>query len=221
MKGLILKDLLQLKTYKKTVIIFVLLALFLVFCGNSQNPPIFITVLLTFWFGMFGIIPFSYDEQANAERYIQSMPVTKKEIVLARYIHVFGIIIVGALAGTILSIVSCFATTKEFLDIREVLIIFSTSLFGVSFLEAIEVPCFYKFGMEKGRLTFIIVILMAVFGVITAATAIESLNITYEQIEGMMLKLVNILPIILMLLTFVVSWISYKISCKIYKKKEV
>ncbi len=221
MKGLILKDLLQLKSYKKTLVIFLLLALVLVFFGNSQNPPIFITVFLTFWFGMLGIVPFSYDEQANAERYIQSMPVTKKEIVLARYVFVFGVIIIGALLGTTLSLVSSFATAKELIDIKEIFIVISASIFGVSFLEAIEVPCFYKFGIEKGRLTFIIVILMAVFAVIASATAIENLNITEEQIESVMLKLVNILPIILILLTFIVLWISYKISYKVYSKKEV
>ena len=69
--GLITKDLLQLKSYRKTLIIFILI---FVFTGIEQETTkgvgVMIAVMLTFGFGMFGMATFNYDEQSKTDRYI-------------------------------------------------------------------------------------------------------------------------------------------------------
>ena len=59
--GLITKDLLQLKSYRKTLIIFILI---FVFTGIEQETTkgvgVMIAVMLTFGFGMFGMATFNF-----------------------------------------------------------------------------------------------------------------------------------------------------------------
>ena len=89
-----------------------------------------------------------------------SFPLTKKEIVLSKYIFVFLSIIIGAVIGTIFSLITIFITARQFLNIREMLLISTGAIFGVSLLNSTEMPCFYKFGMEKGKICSMLIILV-------------------------------------------------------------
>ena len=71
MKGLIWKDLLQLKSYKNTLYIFIICVLILIIKENMTGTPILSIILMSLGFGMFGMASFSYDEQAKADRYIR------------------------------------------------------------------------------------------------------------------------------------------------------
>ena len=86
-KGLIIKDLLQLKTYRKTLILFIFV---FVVSGMQQetmdSAMSMITIMLILVFGMVGIGTFSYDEMAKADRYILTLPLTRKEVVRAKYV---------------------------------------------------------------------------------------------------------------------------------------
>ena len=102
-KGLILKDLLQLKSYKKTLIVFII-----VFVATSiaqENTKNILIVMMTLGLGMFSIATFSYDEMAKADKYLLTLPVTKKDIVMAKYILVISSTVLGAFVGVLTSIV--------------------------------------------------------------------------------------------------------------------
>lgn len=66
-KGLLTKDLLQLRSYRKTLIIFIII---FIFTGISQETTkgigVMVSVMLTFGFGMFSMATFNYDEQSKA-----------------------------------------------------------------------------------------------------------------------------------------------------------
>ena len=63
-KGLLTKDLLQLRSYRKTLIIFIII---FIFTGISQEKKkgicVIVSFILTFGFGMFSMATFNYDEQ--------------------------------------------------------------------------------------------------------------------------------------------------------------
>ena len=92
-KGLLTKDLLQLRSYRKTLIIFIII---FIFTGISQETTkgigVMVSVMLTFGFGMFSMATFNYDEQSKADRYVLTLPLTKKEVVLSKYVFVIGLI---------------------------------------------------------------------------------------------------------------------------------
>ena len=135
-----------------------------------------------------------------------SFPLTKKEIVLSKYIFVFLSIIIGAVIGAIFSLITIFMTARQFLNIREMLLISTGAIFGVSLLNSTEMPCFYKFGMEKGKICSMLIILVFTLGATFLVTSLPDFNVTD--------KLITTLPIIFVLLTFAVLLISYSISYK-------
>lgn len=220
MKGLILKDLLQLKNYKNTLLVFIIIVLILIIKENSIGSPILAVILSTFMFGMIGIASFSYDEQAKADRYIQSFPVTKKEIVLSKYLLLTMLITLGAVIGITLGLLVS-VVTRQVLGLLETMLLMTISIFGVSLIEAIEIPCFYKFGLEKGRILFIVVIMLFSFGASVIITNIGDRISGNINFEGIINKMIYFVPLILVVATFVVLWISYKISYRIFDRKEV
>ena len=149
----------------------------------------------------------------NLTNIFGSFPLTKKEIVLSKYLLVFLSIIIGAVIGAIFSLIIVFITAKQFVDIREILLISTGSILGVSLLNSTEMPCFYKFGMEKGKICSMLIILVFTLGATFLVTSLPDFNVTD--------KLITILPIIFILLTLVAFIISYSISYKIYKNKEM
>ena len=218
-KGLIIKDLSQLKSYKRTLIIFI--AIF-VLTGiaqeNTKGIGNMLVIMLTLGFGMFSIASFNYDEQAKADRYILTFPITKKEIVISKYILVIGSTIIGAIVGTIISCVILFTINKEIPNIQELIATALGGILGLGIVEGIQIPCIYKWGAEKGRIQlFIVVAAVALF-----VTGILYIGKDIQLPMNTILNIINsLLPIILILATVIIYYISYKIAYKIYNKKEV
>lgn len=218
--GLITKDLLQLKSYRKTLIIFILI---FVFSGIAQETTkgvgVMIAVMLTLGFGMFGMATFNYDEQSKADRYILTFPLTKKEILISKYILIISATIIGAVVGIIASSLLVFIIDKQLPDLYDYINVALGGILGVGLIEAIQIPCVYKWGAEKGRIQMFIVaaIIMLLIGGIFLMIQNANVNIPVNNI----LKRINdFLPIILILGTLIIYYISYKVTYRIYKNRE-
>ena len=77
-KGLIIKDILQLKTYRRTIVLYI--ALFILSSFSSEGASQMLLVFMVLAFGMFAIASFNYDASSRADKYILSLPLTKKEV---------------------------------------------------------------------------------------------------------------------------------------------
>ena len=218
--GLITKDLLQLKSYRKTLIIFILI---FVFSGIAQETTkgvgVMIAVMLTLGFGMFGMATFNYDEQSKADRYILTFPLTKKEILISKYILIISATIIGAVVGIIASSLIVFIIDKQLPDLYDYINVALGGILGVGLIEAIQIPCVYKWGAEKGRIQMFIVaaIIMLLIGGIFFV--VQEANINFP-ISNMLNTITNFLPIVLILATLIIYYISYIVSYKIYKNRE-
>lgn len=220
-KGLILKDLLQLKSYKKTIILYMV-----IFIGtaltqeNIDGVQGMLVVMLILGFGMFGMATFNYDELAKADRYILSLPTTKKYIVLSKYILVICSIIIGAIIGILASYIIIFTMNKQLPNIEELILVALGGILSIGFVQSIQIPYIYKFGAEKGRLQIFIftgILAFAIGGILFLA---EKVNFSFE-IGNILNILTDFLPIILILLTITIYYISYKVSYRIYSKKDI
>lgn len=217
-KGLITKDLLQLKSYRKSLVIFILIFVVTGIEQGIEEMGGYISIMLTLAFGMFSIATFSYDEQAKADRYIMTLPLTREEIVLSKYVLIMLSTIVGAILGIIVSSAIVYLNLKSLPDIQELISMAIGGIFGIGIVEAIQVPCIYKLGAERGRVQIFIVIAIIAFilGGIFFLGEKMSINLPVD------LNLINqFMPIILVVVTLLMYYISYRISCKIYSKKEI
>ena len=215
MKGLLIKDLLQLKSYKKNFIISIIVygAIILM---NSKESSIFSmgAPMIMFLFSVYAMASFSYDEKSNTDKYVLTFPLTRKEIVLSKYFLGILCILFGAFIGVIFSIVLSLIGINSIPNLNDLLITTLGSIWILSIMQSVQIPCIYKFGAEKGR--FQIYIFMMILALFIGGFFIVFPNIDFSFID----RFTNLVPIVLLIFIVVNYLVSYKISYKIYLKKE-
>ncbi|MEG2053338.1 MAG: ABC-2 transporter permease [Oscillospiraceae bacterium] len=203
MKGLILKDLYTIKTQAKMylIIMFGLCAVTIINGGNGGSVGGMICVLAA----MLPITALAYDERSKWEHYALTMPVSRRDMVLSKYI--LGII--AEVATLVLSMAIMAITSKNIVEAIGVsFVFFAIGIFIMSFL----LPIMFKVGVEKGRVLMIIILLLPTFLIIF----LNKLNIPAPS--GDFLKYLIYLSPVILLAIFV---LSIFVSIAIYKKKEM
>ena len=221
-KGLIKKDLYNLSSYKSSLIIIIL------FCGIAiigteaiNIAPIVICSIV----GMISLSTFSYDELSKSNRYILTFPTNRKELVKEKYILAIGATILGGIFGLLLTIIVVnvmnYIRLENIinLDFESLIITTIGGMWGISLIQAIQIPSIYKWGAEKGRIQMFVLLFVIIAVVLGLGYLMMKVNfnINIEMIENFMNKYGIILLVLLMITTY---FISYKIAYKIYKNKE-
>ena len=221
-KGLLKKDLYNLASYKASLIIIIL------FCGiaivgtEAINWGAIIICTIT---GMISLATFNYDEMSDANKYILTLPITRKEIVMEKYILAIGATILGGVLGFLLTIL--LANIMQYIRPNDVFNIDYESLlsttiggmFGISLIQSIQIPSIYKWGAEKGRIQmFVLIFILIIIGSGLGFLLMKSnLDINMDALK----KLFDNLGIIILIVSMIaIYYLSYKISYKIYKNKE-
>lgn len=206
MKGLIIKDLIALK--KQGKIMLLLAAFYIVYSISTKNISM-LGVMVAVFCVMLPISSMAYDEYCKWDRYALSMPISGKTIVLSKYVlgillDLVGIVIIAPTSAVIVKF------SGEMSIGRSLLVSFAIGEIALVFLSII-LPIFFKFGVEKGRMLMITVILAPT----VLAFLVKRLNIKLPSEHNLEL-LAYISPII----TVAVFLLSVYISIKIYSKKE-
>lgn len=147
-KGLITKDILQLKNYKKTLIVFILIFT-LTSISEKTGVENMLAIILTLGFGMFSMASFNYYELNKTDRYILTLPLTKRQVILSKYILVICSTIIGSIIGIILGCIVTLVINKQFPNIGELISVGLGGIFGIGLIQAIQIPCVYKWGAKK------------------------------------------------------------------------
>ncbi len=221
-KGLLKKDLYNLASYKASLIIIVL------FCGIAIVGTEAInwgSIIICTIVGMIALSTFSYDEIAKSNKYILTLPTNRKEIVKEKFILAIGATILGGILGLLLTIIVAnvmnYVRPENMININYESLITTTigGMFGISLIQAIQIPSIFKWGVEKGRiqmfiLLFIIIVIAAGAGFLIMKS---NLNINMEMLENFINQFGLVLLVALMIVMYS---ISYVVSYRIYKNKE-
>ena len=221
-KGLLKKDLYNLSTYKESLIIVIL------FCGIAiigTEAVTFGPVIICSIIGMISLSTFSYDEISKSNKYILTLPTSRKEIVKEKFILAIGSTILGGILGLLLTIIVInvmnYLRPENIINIDYESLIITTigGMWGTSLIQSIQIPSIYKWGAEKGRIQMFILLFVLIVIVLGIAFLLmkANFNINVEMIESFMNKYGLILLAFFMIIMY---YISYKISYKIYKNKE-
>lgn len=213
MKGLLIKDFKLLKGQKNFFMTITAISIIMIIVSPGTSFPI---GFLGFVGALFSLSSISYDEFDNGNAFLFSLPITRKDYVLEKYI--FGLIsgIMFLLLGTVISLVVIGITkTGSFNEI----FLTAGSLFPT--ILSIMLPFILKFGGEKGRIAIIGVMgFIFVIGLLLIKTT-EYLGIDLYVLINKLPKFEPLVYIILfLLLSVVILGISYLISLTILKKKE-
>lgn len=213
MKGLILKDLLNLKKAIKTMLIVGIA--YSIFFSTVQ--PTFLTGILTLLFSMQSLSSFSYDEYAKWDSYALTFPISRKDLVLSKYILFMTFPIIGSVLSIILStIIGLF---KQTLMVEEIFASAMGFLFSMEILFLIILPLIFKFGIERGRI-MITIVGFSIFGILfLVIKLIQALNLPVLSLEQIY-ALTPIIPWIALVMVALIAYLSYQVSLRIVEKKE-
>lgn len=200
MKGLLIKDWKTLLKQMK-----VMLAIVVVF---ACIPGTYMAAFALFYAAMLPVTALAYDERAKWDELAAMMPYTAKAIVGSKY--VLGLtLVLPVLALSILSRLLVHSTPIVSEETMSLLITACLSLI----LMAINLPFMFRFGVEKGRLIYIV--LTCVF-VITGVTYADKLA---DMVSGFETVMVTTVPLLLLAAAVIALLLSYVISVRVYRAR--
>ncbi|HBG4239614.1 TPA: ABC-2 transporter permease, partial [Clostridioides difficile] len=205
MKGLILKDLLNLKGNIKFILLFIIMFGFMSSLGDG-NVNNFIGVIIVLCTTMI-VSTFSYDDLNKWDSYVLTMPINRNDIVLSKYLTMLIFSFIGVLVSLIVSVTIGYF--KNTLILNETLLINALILSISVCFGSLILPLIYKFGIERARLLMILCFLVPTLALLVFKSILENIS-SPISIEIILNTLVYSLPFVAILL-FV---ISYFISSK-------
>lgn len=208
MLGLIKKDFLLIKSNLKSITLILILYIIM-----SIQGSLVLTYIIPFLGIMILTSTFSYDDFNHWHTFAISLPQGRNNIVKAKYIT--GIIMI-----IILSIFSL--AISYFLPLLSNKVI-PTNILTDTFESAIAIiiiisfmfPIIIKYGSTNGRIK-----MLTIFFIISIAIGIGYKFITPLNHIPSLKNINNYLDIIIPIVSIIFLYLSYKISCKIYQKKE-
>ena len=208
MKGLIKKDFLLIKGNLKLIIL--MLFVFVIMAIQGQFD---ISFVVPFIIVMLFMSTFSYDEYNKWDAYAVTIPNGRKNVVKSKYIAslilIFAAIIITFLLNYIIGLVNNNLEFDKFISVL------SGATFATILVLSIMYPFIFKYGIEKGRIG-LFVITFAIVGIVRLFTKYVKINISQNIITFFN----NYWFIIILVITMLILFVSYKISEKIYMKKE-
>lgn len=207
MKGLIIKDILNLKNYGRSILLIV--AFYGIF-AYTINDAGFLGGMIVLLMTMMSISSFSYDDLAKWDKYALSLPISRKDMVMSKYLLSIIFIVLGAVLSFV--IVFAMSNIKNSVNLWELLLqTYSLSAVAIIFISVL-MPLLYKFGVEKSR-----IMIMAVFAIPTLLLVLLSKLGIAKPSEEQLMFLLKMSPIIVIAVMMVSAFISYNI----YKKKDM
>ncbi len=206
MKGLIIKDFLNMKRYLRNVLI-ILVVYFGIFIP-SHNFNVLIGVVMIMC-SMLVITSISYDDAAKWDKFALTMPLTKRDIVLAKYM----LALVFIFGGALITIIVLFATglVIDTIPLMEILSLVAVMFALGLIFESLILPLIFKYGVERARLLMILCLLVPSGLVVLGATAFgDKISPQAEQF----------LPLAAIVFAVIIFYISYRISRRIYDYKD-
>lgn len=210
MMGLILKDMLNLKSYAKMLLLFGAIFGFFSFVTDDSST---LDVMFAMICGMLVLTTMSYDDLAKWDRYALTMPITRKEIVRSKYIDAMIFSAAGFIVVTVVTFVICMikGTSYSGTDLLTSVVLFFVAIL----LNCIMIPMLYKFGTEKARIIMILCALLPTGIILLVANMLKGAGIPMPS-EQAVINFLYCLPVLLVAIIIV----SYNCSQRIYAKKE-
>ena len=200
MTGLILKDI---YTMLKQTKLFFLIAILMGFLQNE-----FLLSYIICYASMLPIAALGYDERAKWNKFANMLPYTINELVGCKYM--VGYLSVGTAAVITACIKGFYTLTGNAAFSLEYWIVLLLTVCAALIIQAISLPFMFWLGVERGRLLFVLLIIMIA---VSATTILDTLN--FSQIQTglpILISAVLAVTIIINLISFCLSRIAYQHS---------
>lgn len=205
MKGLLLKDYYSAKNSLRSLF----LVAFVFIAASFFNDYVLFLYYPCILSSIAAMTLISYEEKDRWNIYAETLPCSRVQVVSCKYIVslIFGALTAIALLF-VQTAVMLYRKTFAFGQIAELALNFIPLLLLPS---AFLLPPVYKFGAEKGRIAYYIIIgnFCAILGILNPSEGIPAISFT---------PAINLIVGIVSILLFGISWI---LSIKLYQKREL
>ena len=212
MKGLLLKDLYTVYSYKKQ---YTLIVGFMLIWAIFMKNVAFISIYMLILGGMLVLSSMSTDEAVHFNRLALTMPISPATLVKSKYILLIITMGGGTILACIINAICLQFLNKWMSGFDWQGIVLTALVFIITY--SITLPIIFKMEVEKARYVYIGVMLGLALLILGTASLLEKLGISLGEIED-----VNggYLIIGLLGISVLVLVISYLCSLKVVKKKE-
>lgn len=206
MKGLLIKDFLNLKQQLKTLLVILI---FFTFISIQSSNPIYLVTMASILVSMMSITSMAYDDLAKWDVYVQTMPIKKEDIVKSKFILLLILTTIPLMISGPISYF--FILPKTDMPVKEFLIASLTIYLLINIFSSILITFVYKYGIEKSRV--ISILLFAIPAGIIFLLSKTGLPLPTDDQVMLFFKILPVIGILVFLLCM-------KLSMKIYKSKD-
>ena len=194
------------------------MALFFILTGKTGAT--FIAMYIPSVMAVYSGNTISYDENEHGYTYLFSLPINRKIYVREKYIFSFIMTVCGWGMGVICAGIMVLIKPGEFFDV-EMLIMELITIFVFQAIAGIVIAIRLRFEGEKGRMVLPIAILIIFAVCYTIGHFLETKLELKESISYMIGEIGDFeIAILLIVLSLLVWFASYKYSMRVMKKKE-
>ena len=201
MKGLMKKDFLML--WRASRAFLLICVLFIAMSAISQDNIIFLFMPIM----ISGLLPstlLSYDERCRWQEFSGALPVSRAQLVSAKYL--LGL---GCMTAILVLTLIVHLIVRRFPP--ETLLSMLGAIYGLSlFISAVSLPMMFKFGVEKGRLWYYATLVLV--GGASGASAGVATDLFSEGLPSF-LWLIPVLGVVI----YALSWL---LAIRFYQKRE-
>ena len=216
MKGLIIKDIINMKRNFRFLSVF---ALIYVVMSVTMESSGYFSSMFTLVFAMLTLSSYSLDEMAKWDGYALTMPITKENVVQGKYLFMLLLSMAGLVINT--GVVILMNTIMKAEKVTSGIWGGALGAAFVILFYSIAIPFITKYGVEKSRF-IIIAIYMLPF--LAGVGIFKLLKERYPEPPKVLVRMAGFLMdniyLIVPVLILLFLLISYLISIKIYQKKE-
>ena len=167
MKGIVIKDLLTLKSSMKTVVLIVILFGFM----GAKSGSAYMSTFASVYAAILPMTCMAFDERSRFNRYAVVMPVNLRDIVLSKYV-------VGLILAVAATAVATAMTALSGGSIGETV---AASIAIPMVYHSLLLPLMFKFGVEKSRI------------IILAGVVVPAVGISFLEESGRLNGVINAL----------------------------
>ncbi len=211
MSGLLVKEYYTLHRYIKQ---YILLFIFFGALSVYMDSVIYFQAMVTMSMCMLVFTGMSYDSTAGWDKYVMTMPVSRKDVVRSKYIICVIYAATAIVVSGIFSIIINRIYPMEDVGLMLMTIMAMTLLCLIFIIYSILLPMIFKLGVEKTRILMIAVIMIPVFAILGTAEYMPESVLDFIEQHAAIFGAAGVIMSVL------IYCISYFISVRIFSKKE-
>lgn len=218
MKGLIIKDIYNIGHNMKSMLI-TLIILAIAFIPQKDMGPVSYVIASSVICCTMVNTTFYFDDTSDWTKYAMILPITKKELVLSKYIVLLIFTVLGSLLGFSIGMIGGIITKQVALinlnDILAMLVAIPAGIAVGLIIGSIAIALIFKYGSEQARI--LMVASVAIPGILVYT--IYKIGLLFDiNLSATMLKSLMLMsPLII--IAFI--YLMFKISCKLFIKKDL